>query len=1319
MRKKLTAIILCIAAVVSMLPINASAATVSSQAALQSAIDNASSGDTVTLSADITLTSEIAIRGKTNITINLNGKKIAGTDGADGEKSHSADDKAGKAGVGGFVISNSTGIVIKNGAIIAGKGGNGGDGVNYSNGYDAGKAGTAGIAVKVTSSTVQLIGCALTGGNGGNAGNAYMGSPAAGADGGCSIYSESSTITLDGCIVTGGTGGNGGNGWIITGAGGDSYGIYTSSSTLNITSTDIKSQTAGMGGQETDAWGDDGLIGTYSNGGVSAAIYGTGTVNLNSGTVSGGKSGYIPEGVRITNTLEYGKWLTPQPCYGIVCTTLNMYGGNVTSSAPCNGHDAYAKSQKRHYSSPSYWTNAADGGCSYAVKADTVNVYGGTITAGNAGNGGKSASDIDTYSGDLMTARSGLGGMGGFSYGVYAANVTVSGGAIKGGTAGTGGDASYSTKKYGSVSTAASAGGNSYAVYASNSYTQSGGTITAGKGGNGGNSVVHIFSYQENYTVTAAASNGGNSYAVWARAAVINKGILNAGQIGTGGAGGEVNDYGLTASEEDGADGIAFLVDVSDTCTFAGGTYNGTASSTYLLAGLAYKYKIKGNCEFSAYAGCVIANFALRQSMVSGAVNVKTYIAPTGFAGEYYLFEKEPDKTPPVLSYTLSTNDWTKGTVTVTISASDNDVTSEGMSDNPYNWNDGKGWTSINKMTVSENKTLYVQARDAAGNISAAQPIVVSKIDKTSPVINQITQSKSGFTNENITLTVTAADSQSGLAASAYSFNGGTYQSSNKITVTENGTYTVKVKDKVGNESIESSYIVGNIDKDKPLVNSADSDKSGFTNGNITLTIRANDVGVSGIAQNGYSFDGGLTYSSSQSKTFSENIDSIRVKVKDNAGNISDVFTTSVTTIDKQAPTMSEITTDKPLTEWSNENIVVTVQAADEGVSGIAGYSFDGGITWQTSKNKVIEGNGSLLCVVRDGAGNISTPHAIEVTKIDKEVPTLSYSTTVLEEGGIHAYISADDKLSGVDYIETQDGVRYYEDFYIDITEPGIHWFYAYDKAGNKGGVMLFFTAEMMNLPEVIMTAEISNKGDISDRIYSKNGCLKGDEYTEYTEKRGIEIQIQVDGANARRFLSGNASFNGKKYDIHWSAHSGDTITQGKTASGFIFIPSDDFNRDMKNSKIAVDVKAYTSDNLKTEAAKASDSISVTVDVMPPFIDVTKKPNSKTVSITASDSVSDVSVLKYKIDNGEWTNYIAPISIIGKVKLTAYAEDLLGNRYECTENIDFTKNTIGVNDTENSALAVYSYRTRNMEIWIINGSQNNDDKIPLADLVIE
>lgn len=55
---------------------------------------------------------------------------------------------------------------------------------------------------------------------------------------------------------------------------------------------------------------------------------------------------------------------------------------------------------------------------------------------------------------------------------------------------------------------------------------------------------------------------------------------------------------------------------------------------------------------------------------------------------------------------------------------------------------------------------------------------------------------------------------------------------------------------------------------------------------NITLTINAVD-NESGLTNESYSFDGGKTWQSNASKTFSNNVETVLIKVKDNAGNIA------------------------------------------------------------------------------------------------------------------------------------------------------------------------------------------------------------------------------------------------------------------------------------------------------------------------------------------------------------------------------------------------------------------------------------------------
>ena len=60
-----------------------------------------------------------------------------------------------------------------------------------------------------------------------------------------------------------------------------------------------------------------------------------------------------------------------------------------------------------------------------------------------------------------------------------------------------------------------------------------------------------------------------------------------------------------------------------------------------------------------------------------------------------------------------------------------------------------------------------------------------------------------------------------------------------------------------------------------------------WTKGDVTLKINATDSGSGIASENGYSFDNGNTWQTSNSKTYTQNTSGIIVKVKDNAGNIT------------------------------------------------------------------------------------------------------------------------------------------------------------------------------------------------------------------------------------------------------------------------------------------------------------------------------------------------------------------------------------------------------------------------------------------------
>ena len=85
------------------------------------------------------------------------------------------------------------------------------------------------------------------------------------------------------------------------------------------------------------------------------------------------------------------------------------------------------------------------------------------------------------------------------------------------------------------------------------------------------------------------------------------------------------------------------------------------------------------------------------------------------------------DKTAPSKpSVTGNPTDWTDSSVTLTASSSDS---ASGVKDYSFSSTAGTySWQTSNTKTFNENQTVYIYARDNAGNISAAQTVNINKI---------------------------------------------------------------------------------------------------------------------------------------------------------------------------------------------------------------------------------------------------------------------------------------------------------------------------------------------------------------------------------------------------------------------------------------------------------------------------------------------------------------------------------------------------------------------------------------------------------------
>ena len=178
----------------------------------------------------------------------------------------------------------------------------------------------------------------------------------------------------------------------------------------------------------------------------------------------------------------------------------------------------------------------------------------------------------------------------------------------------------------------------------------------------------------------------------------------------------------------------------------------------------------------------------------------------------------------------------------------------------------------------------------------------------TAEGILTITLSKTGWTNENVT--ATANGSQEGYTVHM-STDGTTWTETNTLTIEENTTVYACLYNGI-RYGAATTETVSNIDKQKPAIPTITNPSNGEeTSQDVTVTVTTSETG-SGIAKYQAYYNGEWHDRNETSNTLSDiwNIDvddTVKYRVIDNAGNISDEATT-VLKITKIAATISNMT---------------------------------------------------------------------------------------------------------------------------------------------------------------------------------------------------------------------------------------------------------------------------------------------------------------------------------------------------------------------------------------------------------------------------
>lgn len=333
----------------------------------------------------------------------------------------------------------------------------------------------------------------------------------------------------------------------------------------------------------------------------------------------------------------------------------------------------------------------------------------------------------------------------------------------------------------------------------------------------------------------------------------------------------------------------------------------------------------------------------------------------------------------------------TKGRLT--ISATDQGL---GLADKAYSWDGGKNWTTDKTLTVTENRSYVATVRDKADNRDS-KTAVVDFIDLTEPTISAFAADSEEWATQHV-LTVTAEDLQSGLHKEAYSFDDGkTWTSSHTLTVSENGTYRVIVRDRVGNgegdfaslaaKKNTQEIIIKTIDSTPPVLKQSQTPME-WTNETVTLCVEAVDEGA-GLADKAYSWDDGKTWTMNKNHVVEEN-GTYAVLVRDRVGNQARADY-NVTNIDKLPP---DVQISQNTDRWTNQDVVLTITAHDY-ESGLTEQPYfwvnsSGETLGATGENTiVVKKNDTYTITVYDTAGN-QTVVTHQITNIDKEKPEVS-----------------------------------------------------------------------------------------------------------------------------------------------------------------------------------------------------------------------------------------------------------------------------------------------------------------------------------------
>ncbi|GAA1972221.1 OmpL47-type beta-barrel domain-containing protein [Microbacterium pumilum] len=567
----------------------------------------------------------------------------------------------------------------------------------------------------------------------------------------------------------------------------------------------------------------------------------------------------------------------------------------------------------------------------------------------------------------------------------------------------------------------------------------------------------------------------------------------------------------------------------------------------------------------------------------------------------------------------------TEGPVAVTLSATD---AASGVDTISYSVDGGTWLTYSGPVSVSgagEHVVTY-RAIDVAGNVGSVKTATVSIVaaDTTAPIVAASLNPASptgdaGWYVGAVALTLTATDDRSGIGSIQYTVGSGTWTTYTGPVALDEGSMAVSYRatDGKGNVSDQESLTVKR-DDTAPAVSADFDDHSGASTGPVAVTLSATDAG-SGVGSIAYTLDGGAwtTYTTPLSVT-GAGTHTVAYEASDAAGNVSAVSTATIqiAVADTVAPVVTAVAAPAApsgLAGWYAGAVSVTLSAVDER-SGIASieYRANGG-SWTVYTSPVVIPEGIVEVEYRatDTKGNVSAPDTITV-KRDVTAPVSAASFDDQDgqaTGPVEVVLTSTDGgsgVSGVTYSVNGGASTLYTGVFEVATNATIT-FAATDRAGNveatKSAAVVF--APVDSTPPVVTgtTTPAAPNG--------ANGWFTSPVTLTLT---ATDTQSGVDSITYR---AGSGAFTTYSTPI--------AVPVGSTTYTFR----------------ATDGKGNVS-GFKTVTVKRDEDAPVASSTA-----AATTATSATVTVIATDVVSGVASISYRIDSGSWKTYTTPFVITG------------------------------------------------------------------------